>query len=94
MLERITKDLYAAQKARDAFTLGVLRFLKSAIQNKEIELRAEGGALNEEIIQKIIKKQIKQRNQTIDNYVQAGREDEASAEKAEIVLLETYLIQE
>lgn len=97
MLEKIKSDLYSAQKAKDTLRVSVLRFLIAAVQNKEIELRADTSAsvqMSEDDIQRIIKKQIKQLNQTIENYVQAGRESETAKAKSEIAILQSYLIEE
>lgn len=91
MLEKIKKNLYSAQKAQDTQQVSTLRFLLSAIQNKAIELRAEGLELSEEDVIKVVKKQIKQLNQTIEDYKRANRENEALAAVSEIEILQAYL---
>jgi uncharacterized protein len=88
--EDLKKDLYSAMKEKDAFKSGVLRYLISHIKNKEIELRTEGRELIDEDILKVIKKQIKQRNQSIEQYEKAGRRESVESETRELKLLEQY----
>lgn len=87
----LQKKLYESQKAGDALRVGVLRYLLSAMKNKEIELRAEGKTLSEEDVRKVISKQIKQRNDSIESYKSGGRQDLADKEQSEREILEELL---
>jgi uncharacterized protein len=82
--------LYEAQKARDTLRMGVLRYLLSQLQNKEIELRPQGKELDDEITLKVIDKQIKQREEAIEEFRKAGREDLVNKEASELEVLKEY----
>lgn len=88
ILEALQKNLISAQKARDGVRVGVFRFLMSAIKNKEIELRSTGEELTDEQVLKVIKKQIKQRKDSIESYKQGNREDLVAKESEELEILE------
>ncbi|MET0650630.1 MAG: GatB/YqeY domain-containing protein [Pyrinomonadaceae bacterium] len=86
--ERITSDMTAAMKARDAARLSTLRMVKAAVQNREIE---KGGELEEEELTKALQSLVKQRRDSVEQYEKAGREELAEKERAEIVVIEEYL---
>lgn len=87
--ESISNDMKEAMKAKDAAKLSALRMVQSAFKNREIELRPE--PINEEELQAILKKLVKQRKESIEQYQAANRQDLVDAETAELKLLETYL---
>lgn len=86
-LEVLNSKLIEYQKARDALRVEVYRFFVAALKNKEIELRTSGGVLDEETVSKILKKQKKMRNETIEGFKQAGRAGEADKEQKELEIL-------
>ena len=86
--DRITDDMKAAMRAKDAPRLGTIRLLLAAIKQKEIDERIELG--DGEVVQ-IVDRLIKQRKDSIAAFTQAGRVDLADVERAEVVVLETYL---
>ena len=88
MIEQIEKDLVEAMKAHDEKILSVLRMLKSAVKNSEIQKKAE---LKDEDILGLIQGQIKQRQDSINLYEQGGRQELAEKEKQEIEVLKKYL---
>ena len=88
--ERITSDMTAAMKSKDAGRLSTLRMVKAAVQNREIE---KGGALSEEEMQKALQSLVKQRRDSVEQYEKAGRAELAEKEKAEIAVIEEYLPQ-
>lgn len=95
ILDRITEDLKAAMKARDKVRLRTLRSLRSALQNKQIE-ESEGGAraeLSEADQLAVVRKQVKQRKDSIEQYRDAGRQDLVDKEQEEIEVLDEYLPQ-
>jgi uncharacterized protein YqeY len=86
--ERITEDMKAAMRAKDAATRDALRLLLTAVKQKEIDARidADDGA-----VVSVIEKLIKQRRDAITQYAAAGREDRADAERFEANVLSAYL---
>jgi hypothetical protein len=86
--ERITSDLTAAMKAKDAARLSTLRMVKAAVQNREIE---KGGELTDEEMTKALQSLVKQRRDSVEQYEKAGRAELAEKERAEIVVIEEYL---
>ncbi|HXV60068.1 MAG TPA: GatB/YqeY domain-containing protein [Vicinamibacteria bacterium] len=86
--ERVQKDMVAAMKARDNFKVGVLRLVKAALQNKQIELR---GKLSTEQENQVLVTLVKQRNEAIEVYERAGRFELVDKETAERELITAYL---
>lgn len=88
--EQIIADLTAAMKARAAERTSTLRMVKAAFMNREIEKRA---ALDEEESLKLLRSMVKQRRDSIEQYVKGGRQELADKEQAEIEVIEAYLPQ-
>ena len=88
---RIPEDLKAAMKAKDTVALAVIRALKTAMTNASIEKGGLGTPLDDTEITALIRKQIKQRQDSIAQFTSAGRTELAATEQAEIVVLEKYL---
>lgn len=88
LMERISQDMKAAMKAREAQRLGALRMAKAALMNKEVE---KGRALDSGEEQQVIISMIKQRRDSIEQFKNGGREDLADKEATEIASLEGYL---
>ena len=87
-MERIQKDLTEAMKAKDELRLSVLRMVKSALKNKEIEkIRPLDEAESIQVLQTLLK----QRRESVEMFTKGGRNDLAEKELAEIVILEAYL---
>ena len=86
--QTINEDFIFCYKNHDDLKTSVLRLLKSAIKNREIELKAEPSDLD---IVAILRREIKQRHDSIAQYQLGGREDLAHREQAEIGILEAYL---
>lgn len=87
---RIQEDMKAAMRARDKARLGALRMLMSAIKQREIDERNE---LDDTAVLGVVDKMVKQRRESADSYASAGRTELASAEEAEIAVLQEYLPQ-
>jgi len=77
-----------ALKNKDSEKLSVLRMLKSSIKNSEIALKK---ALDDPEVVKILQREVKQRKDSIESFLSAGREQLAEKEKKEIKYLEKYL---
>lgn len=90
---RIDQDIKAAMLARESAKLGVLRMLKSALLNAAIEKHGAGGVLEDAEALAIVRKEVKKRQDSVESFEKGGRPEMASAERAEIVLLEAYLPQ-
>jgi uncharacterized protein YqeY len=86
----IIADMTAAMKAKDAARTSTLRMLKAAITNREKE---GGGEISDEDVLKLLRSQLKQRRDSVDQYQKGGRQDLADKEQAEIVIIEEYLPQ-
>ncbi|MBV9658704.1 MAG: GatB/YqeY domain-containing protein [Verrucomicrobia bacterium] len=92
--ERIEQDLKEAMRARQAEKLSVLRMLKSALMNAAIE-KGGGpqGKVDDADATAVIRKQVKQRQDSIESFRKGGRAEQAAKEQAEIELLNAYLPQ-
>lgn len=88
---QITEQLKAAMKAKDSTALNTLRALKSAIKNAAIEKGGADAELDDNEAIAIVRKQVKQRQDSIEQFEKAGRAELAENEKAEITVLETFL---
>jgi len=90
--QQIETDLKTALKSGEKEKAGVLRFLISAIRNHQIEIKAKDKEFlpDEEIIT-VIRRQAKQRRDSISEYEKGGRADLAEKEKTELAILENYL---
>ena len=88
--QQIISDMTAAMKAQDAARTSTLRMLKAAITNREKE---GGGELTDEDVQKLLRSQVKQRRDSVEQFEKAGRQELADKENAEIAIIDTYLPQ-
>jgi uncharacterized protein YqeY len=89
--ERIENDLKDALKQKDAIKVSTIRFLKAALQNARIEKQKD---LQDDDIVAIIKKQIKQRQDSIAEFKKGNRQDLVDKEAKELELLKAYLPEE
>lgn len=87
--EKIMADIKSAMVSKDTVKLNTLRFLNSAIKNKEIDSRP--NPLTADDVMAVIKKLVKQRKESIEQFSAAGRTDLADNETAELKVLEIYL---
>jgi hypothetical protein len=88
LVERITQDLTAAMKARDAARTSTLRMAKAALMNKQIDKHAD---LDDAEAARVLQGLVKQREDAAEQYAKAGRMELAGKERAETALLKTYL---
>src|SRR5271168_5391967 len=88
LIDKIQADMTAAMKAREEFRLGVLRMVKTALKNKEIEkIRALEEAEEYAILQTLVK----QRHEAAEQFTKGGRAELADKEMREIPIIEAYL---
>lgn len=85
---QIDNDLVQALKGREELKCSVLRMLKTAVKNAEIQAKAE---LSDDEVLKVIDKQAKQRKDSIEQYEKGGRKDLVEKERQELALLDAYL---
>jgi uncharacterized protein YqeY len=88
LAERISQDMRAAMKERDRGRVGALRMLGAALKNGEIEA---GRPLTEEEEQVVLRRQLKQREESAEAFRKAGREERAASESAEAEIVREYL---
>jgi uncharacterized protein len=90
ILDQFKSKLVEYMKSGDVERLGVLRYFLSKVKNREIELRPQNQVLTDEIVYKVLKKQIKQINETIEMCEQAKRPEALDKAKKELVILEEF----
>lgn len=90
LVEKIEKDFLEALKAKEETKVAVLRMLKTALKNKQVELRRP---LKEEEVIQILAKEAKQREESIAQFKKGGREDLVKQEEKELAILKGYLPQ-
>jgi uncharacterized protein YqeY len=86
--QQLVDDMKAAMKAGEKERLGVIRLINAAIKQKEVDERIE---LDDAGVLAVLEKMVKQRKDSVSQYAQAGREDLAAIERAEIAVIEAYL---
>jgi uncharacterized protein len=86
--EQILSDLKEAQKEKETNKVQLLRTLISSIKNFEIENKSE---ISDDQAVEVLRKEVKQRKEALDQYQKAKREDLAKTEKQEIEIIEKYL---
>jgi uncharacterized protein YqeY len=86
--DRIQSDTKAAMKQRDRTRVGALRMLGAALKNAEIEA---GRPLTEQEGQTILRRQLKQRDESAEAFRKAGREERVASESAEAEIVRSYL---
>ena len=91
--ERIDSELKEAMRAKDATRLGVLRMLKSALKYSAIEKQGAAGQLDDAEAMQVVRKQLKQRQDSIASFEKGGRPELAAKEKEELAILNAYLPQ-
>jgi uncharacterized protein YqeY len=85
---QLTEDMKTAMRGGDKHKLGVVRLMLAAIKQREVDERVE---LDEAQVLAVLEKMLKQRKDSINQYVAAGREDLAEVERTEITVIEAYL---
>ena len=88
LAEQVRKDLIQSMKNKDALRTSVLRLIKTALKNREIE---KGGELSEPEVLQVLRTQLKQRIEAIQQFEAGGRPELAAKERQEKALIESYL---
>ena len=89
--EKIDSDLKEAMRAKEAERLSVLRMVKSAMMNATIEKHGAGGKLADSDAIAVLRKQVKQRQDSVAGFEKGGRPELAEKERREIGILSSYL---
>src|SRR5262249_34134118 len=88
LIERIQEELTAAMKTKEELRLSVLRMIKTALKNKEVEkMRPLEDAESLQVLQTLVK----QRRESVEQFTRGGRTDLADKETKEIAIIESYL---
>jgi uncharacterized protein YqeY len=90
LFDRVQSELVEARRRRDELTLDTLSLLKSEIVRASKEPGAS-GSLGDDVVQRVARKEIKRRQEAIDVYRKAGREESARKEEAELAILRGYV---
>ncbi len=88
LADKVRADMTEAMKAQEKERLSTLRMLQSSLKNEQINL---GHELSDEEVMTVIRKAMKQREDSIEQYTNAGRNELAEKERSEMELLKTYL---
>lgn len=86
--DRLSEDLKLAMKARDQLRMDVIRMIKAAVLNKEVEMKKD---LDDAEMSRIMATMIKQRKESVEQYEKGQRAELAAKERQEISIIETYL---
>ena len=89
--ERLSDEMKQAMKARDELRLSTIRLIRSAVKNRDIELKRE---LNDQEIVEAIATLVKQRRESIRLFLDAGRQDLVDKEERELTVLLAFLPQQ
>jgi uncharacterized protein len=85
--DRLTEDLKLAMKARDQLRMDVIRMIKAAVMNKEIEIKKD---LDDAEMSRVMTTMIKQRRESVEQFEKGNRAELAAKERMEITVLESY----
>jgi len=86
--ERLAGDMKQAMKSKEKLRLSVIRMVRAAVKNKEIDV---GAALSDDEVLTVLQKELKQRRDSLQAFESGGRTDLAEVAQAEIQILMTYL---
>lgn len=89
--QKITEDMKTAMREKNTTALSTIRMLKSSIKNAAIEKGGADAELNDAEVAAVIRKEVKKRQDSIEQYESAARTDLADQEKAELIVLNSYL---
>ena len=90
LYDRIQTELVESRRRRDDVTLDTLSLLKSELVKASKESGA-GGTIDDDLVVRLARKEVKRREEAIEVYRKAGRDDSARREEAEMVVLKSYL---
>jgi uncharacterized protein len=90
--DKLMEDVKTAMKGGDKPRLSTIRLVQAALKDKDIEARGQGkGQLTDDDLMALMQKMVKQRQESISIYTQAGRNELAAIEQAEVEIISSYL---
>ena len=92
--DEFTASLKEAMKTGDKLKVSTVRLITSALKDREIEARGAGKTISEDDILALLQKMVKQRQESLKIYTEAGRTDLAEQEQGEIAIIQSYLPQQ
>ena len=92
--DEFTASLKEAMKAGDKLKVSTVRLITSALKDRDIEARGAGKTITEDDILALLQKMVKQRQESLKIYTEAGRTDLAEQEQGEITIIQSYLPQQ
>jgi len=92
--EKLTEEMKDFLKNKDTEKVTLLRMILSAFQNESIAKKKQDEGLNEEEELQILKREVKKRKDSIEQYINGGRQDLADKEKEELEFIQKYLPEE
>jgi uncharacterized protein YqeY len=93
MREQFNAELKTAMKAGDRRRVDTIRMINAALKDKDIEARGQGKSVSDDDILSLLQKLVKSRQESFDIYEKAGRNDLATQEREEIVIITSFLPQ-
>lgn len=94
MREKFTADLKTAMKCGDRAKVDALRLVNAALKDRDIAARGRGESVSDDDILALLQKMIKSRQESLDIFEKAGRDDLAGKERGEIAVISAYLPQQ
>ena len=91
MYDKVKSDLTEAMKSGDKFKLNVIRMLKAALMNEEVQLHGNGGGLSDDEAITVIKREVKKRKTSIEEYTKYNKMDVVEDLNKEVEILSVYL---
>ena len=91
MYDKIRQDLTEAMKSGDKFKLGVIRMLKAALMNEEVALHGNGNGLTDEEVITVVKREVKKRNASIEEYTKYNKMEVVNDLQKEVEIMSVYL---
>jgi uncharacterized protein len=88
LYDRLTEDLKLAMKSRDQLRMDVIRMIKAAVLNKEVELKRD---LDDAEMSRVMTTLVKQRRESVEQFEKGQRQELAAKERQEIEIIESYL---
>jgi len=88
ILERLERDMIEATKARESERLGVIRFVRSELKNRQIEL---GRDLEDDDVIEVLARVAKRHNESIEQFTEGGRDDLVESERRQLAVVQVYL---
>lgn len=94
MRDTLNAELKAAMKGGDKRRVDTIRMINATLKDKDIEARGSGKALDEQDVLAVLQKMVKSRQESLDIYAKAGREELAQQEREEIAIIQSFLPQQ